>query len=118
MAATAEVKAVLASEPRDDGTATLPIELNEIPGAVWQAELQSSMPEDMRVSLFERGGQKWALVTFSDGDTARAQAAFERALEGANEVSHESHLAAARARSSREQAARERQSSPPSEPKT
>jgi hypothetical protein len=118
MAAQAEVKAVLASEARDDGTATLPIELTEIPGAVWQAELQSLLPEDMRVSLFERGGQKCALVTFADGDPARAQAAFERALQGANEVSQQSHLAAALARSAREQAARERQSTPPSEPET
>jgi hypothetical protein len=117
MAAQAQVIAVLASEARDDGTATLPIELTEIPGAVWQAELQSLMPEEMRVSLFERGGQKCALITFSDGDVAGAQAAFERALEGANEVSQQSHLTAALARSARE-AARERQSTPPGEPET
>ena len=107
MAAQAQVKAVLASEVRDDGTATLPIELDAIPGAVWQTELQSLMPADMRVSLFERGGLKFALVTFSDGEPERARAAFEQALQGANEVSHQAHSTAASERYAREQAARD-----------
>lgn len=106
MAAQAQVRAVLVSETRDDGTATLPIELDTIPGAVWQAELQSLMPTDMRVSLFERGGQKCALVTFPVGQAQRAQLAFNAALEGANEVSQQAHRIAALERSAREQAAR------------
>ena len=106
MAAEAQVKAVLASEVRDDGSATLPIELDEIPGAVWQAELQSLMPADLRVSLFERGGQKCAVVTVPDGDIERAQAAFATALQGANLVSQEAHQAAAEERAKRQAAAR------------
>ena len=108
MAVQAQIKAVLASEERDDGTATLPIELDDIPGAVWQAELQSLMPEGMRVSLFERGGQKCALVTFSGGQATEALAAFEAALRGANEVSQEAYLAVANERKAREQAAVEK----------
>ena len=107
MAAQAHVKAVHGSELRDDGTATLPIELDTIPGAVWQAELQSLMPADLRVSLFERGGQKYALVTFPAGDAQRAEAAFNQALKGANDVSHQAHQTAANERAAREQAARD-----------
>jgi hypothetical protein len=106
MAVQAQVKAVLASEEREDGSATLPIELDVIPGAVWQAELQARMPEDMRVSLFERGGEKCALVTFSGGDAAAARAAFEAALQGANEVSQEAYSTVANERKAREQASR------------
>lgn len=104
MAVQAQIKAVLESEPREDGTATLPIELDDIPGAVWQAELQSLMPGDMRVSLFERGGQKCALVTFST-EVAQALAAFEHALRGANEVSQQAYLTVANERRAREEAA-------------
>ena len=109
MAVQAQVKAVLESELRDDGSATLPIELDDIPGAVWQAELQSLMPDDMRVSLFERGGQKCAVVTFPAGEEETARAAFLLALTGANEVSRISHVKAAEARNAREQAARQQQ---------
>jgi hypothetical protein len=105
MAVQAQIKAVLTSEEREDGTATLPVELDDIPGAVWQAELQSLMPADMRVSLFERGGQKYALVTFSVGQEANALAAFEHALKGANEVSQEAYLAVANERKARAEAA-------------
>src|SRR4051812_45862815 len=101
MAAEAHVKAVLASETREDGNATLPIELDAIPGAVWQTELQSLMPDDMRVSLFERGGQKCALVTFAAGQEQRAQAAFDLALKGANEVSAHAYAIVASARIAR-----------------
>jgi hypothetical protein len=104
MAVQAQIKAVLTSEAREDGTATLPIELDDIPGAVWQAELQSLMPAHMRVSLFERGGQKCALVTFST-DAAEALAAFEHALNGANEVSQQAYLTVANERKAREEAA-------------
>jgi hypothetical protein len=105
MAVQAQVKAVLTSEERDDGTATVPIELDVIPGAVWQAELQSLMPKDMRVSLFERGGQKCALITCAGGDKARALVAFAEALKGANEVSQEAYLAVAEARKARTESA-------------
>jgi hypothetical protein len=105
MAAQAMVKGVLPSEARDDGTAALTLELDTIPGAVWQLELQSLLPSGMRVSLFERGGQKCALVTYSLGDAEQALAAFEQALRGANQVSHEAHLVAANDRKAREQAA-------------
>ena len=113
MATQAQLKAVHASEDRADGNATLPIELDDIPGAVWQAELQALMPSDMRVSLFERGGQKFAIVTFPAGQSQSAEAAFKQALRGANEVSAEAHRVAASQRSAREQAARERQTVPP-----
>jgi hypothetical protein len=113
MVTQAQVKAVHASEDRADGNTTLPIELTDIPGAVWQAELQALMPPDMRVSLFERGGQKFALVTFPAGQALAAEAAFRQALQGANDVSNEAHRAAASQRSAREQAARERQTVPP-----
>lgn len=102
MAVQAQIRAVLASEERNDDTATLPIELDDIPGAVWQAELQALMPEAMRVSLFERGGQKFALVTFTAGQAAEAQAAFEAALRGANEVSQQAYLTVANERRARE----------------
>ena len=110
MATQAQVKAVHPSEDREDGNATLPIELSEIPGAVWQAELQALMPAEMRVSLFERGGQKFALVTFPAGQGDSAEAAFRQALHGANEVSDEAHRVAAEHRSER---ARARQTVPP-----
>jgi len=45
----------------------------------------------MRVSLLERGGQKYAVVAFPAGAEQRAQAAFSEALHGANHVSHEAH---------------------------
>jgi len=95
METRAQVKHVLPSEERDDGTATLPIELDVIPGAVWRSALQSLMPDDMRVSLFEQGGRKCALVTFAVGHDARALATFEEALREANEVSEQAHSAAA-----------------------
>ncbi len=110
MATQAQVKAVHPSEDREGGSATLPIELTEIPGAVWQAELQALMPTELRVSLFERGGQKFALVTFPAGQGESAEAAFKQALRGANEVSDEAHRAAAQHRSER---ARARQTVPP-----
>jgi len=113
MVTQAQVKAVHASEDRADGNATLPIELDDIPGAVWQAELQALMPSDTRVSLFERGGQKFALVTFPAGQAESAEAAFRRALHGANEVSADAHRVAASQRSARELAARARQTVPP-----
>ena len=103
MAVQAQLKGVRSSEARDDGTATLTLELDTIPGAVWQLELQSLLPEGTRVSLFERGGQKCALVTSSVGDAEQALAAFERALTGANEVSREAHLAAESQRKARQQ---------------
>jgi hypothetical protein len=62
------------------------------------------MPPDMRASLFERGGQKFALVTFPAGQARQGLAAFERALQGANEVSQQAHQAAANERIAREQA--------------
>jgi hypothetical protein len=99
MATQAKILGVL-EEPstRDDGTATLPVELDAIPGAVWQAELQCLMPRDFRVSLFERGSQKCAFLSFPAEQRQEAYDAFERALQGANEVSTEAYRAAARAR--------------------
>jgi hypothetical protein len=79
---------------------TLAIELDAIPGAVWQTELCSLMPTDVRVSLFERGKQKFALLTFPEGELERAYAAFEQARQAANEVSQQAHLAAKAARTS------------------
>jgi hypothetical protein len=102
MAAQAQVTAELANELREDGTATLTLELDVIPGAVWQLELQSLLPEGMRVSLFERGGQKCALLTFSAPDAGQARVSFEQALSGANQVSQEAHLIAANSRRARE----------------
>ena len=107
MATQANVVAVLRNEaPEDLGEetpapiTTLAIELDAIPGAVWQTELASQMPKDVRVSLFERGAQKCALLTFPEGQLERAYEAFERARKAANEVSHEAHLAARAARAS------------------
>jgi hypothetical protein len=97
MATQAKILEVLEAVPRDDGALTLPIELDAIPGAVWQAELQSLLPDGMRVSLFEHGTQKRALLTFPAELSSEAQSAFERALQGANEVSSEAHRAAAKA---------------------
>jgi hypothetical protein len=104
VAVQAKVKGVLSSEAREDGTETLTFELDTIPGAVWQLELQALLPPGLRVSLFERGGRKCALVTSTRGDTEQAVAAFERAVSGANQVSHEAHLVAANDRRARERA--------------
>jgi hypothetical protein len=101
METRAQVKAVLPSEARDDGTATLPIELDVMPGAVWRSALQSLLPADMRVSLFEQGGRKCALITFAVGHEAQALATFEAALQEANEVSEQAHSAAASERRAR-----------------
>lgn len=101
METRAQVKAVLPSEEREDGTATLPIELDVIPGAVWRSALQSLLPDDMRVSLFEQGGRKCALVTFAAGQQAQALATFTEALQEANDVSEQAHSAAASERRAR-----------------
>jgi hypothetical protein len=97
MATQANILDILEAVPRDDGALTLPVELDAIPGAVWQAELQSLLPEGMRVSLVEHGAQKRALLTFPAELLPEAHLAFERALAGANEVSRESYRAAAKA---------------------
>jgi hypothetical protein len=101
MATQATIKAVLEIEDQEElepsGQATLPVELDAIPGAVWQMELQGLMPADVRVSLFEKGSRKCALLRFAPGERDRAYAAFERALAGANAVSEQSHRAAAQA---------------------
>ena len=95
MQTQAEVIGVYEDETIVEGdTATLPIELDAIPGAVWQMELMSLMPKDVRVSLFERGGRKVALLRFPQGETRRAVEAFEAARVGANDVSRESHRVA------------------------
>jgi len=92
MATEAQIKSVLDEEAHEaDGMATLPIELDAIPGAVWQAELQSLMPEGMRVSLFEQGSRKCALLRFPIEQRPLAGEAFARALQGANEVSQQAH---------------------------
>ena len=104
----AHVKAVLEDEAViEDEVETLPIELDAIPGAVWQTELHSLMPPDVRVSLFERGARKCALLRFPRGTTEQAYRAFERALQAANEVSDEVHRAAQSARQARERADRD-----------
>lgn len=96
MQTQAQVKALLEDEVVIDGeTETLPIELDAIPGAVWQMELHDLMPPDVRVSLFERGAQKCALLRFPRGRAQEAYQAFERARQGANEVSHQVHQSAA-----------------------
>lgn len=104
MITQAQVKAVLMeddeAEKRED-VATLRIELDAIPGAVWQAELTSSLPPDVRVTLFELGAQKCALLTFPPGQQQYALEAFEKARKVANEVSDEAHAAARAARASR-----------------
>lgn len=105
MATQASVVAVLESEALEaepGGLNALPLQLDAIPGAVWQAELQSLMPPDVRVSLFERGARKCALLRFPRGASEHALAAFERARLTANEISREVHRHAAEAaRSSR-----------------
>jgi hypothetical protein len=94
----AQVKARLDDEAVVDGEIeTLPIELDGIPGAVWQMELHSLMPADVRVSLFERGARKCALLKFTRGGAEQAFEAFESALRTANEVSRELHQNAAQA---------------------
>ncbi|HYJ07868.1 MAG TPA: hypothetical protein VEX18_02640 [Polyangiaceae bacterium] len=104
MITQAQVKAVLTeddeAEQRED-VATLRIELDAIPGAVWQAELTSSLPPDVRVTLFELGAQKCALLTFPPGQQQYALEVFEKARKVANEVSDEAHAAARAARASR-----------------
>jgi hypothetical protein len=101
MATQANVTAILDEEVRDDGSvAVLAIELDAIPGAVWQMELTSLLPGDIRVSLFEQGARKCALLTYPQGERERALAAFEQARQAANQVSRDSH-AAARAASER-----------------
>ncbi|HKY34786.1 MAG TPA: hypothetical protein VJN18_02500 [Polyangiaceae bacterium] len=106
METQANVVAVLAEAPEDGDEAaagpitTLAIELDAIPGAVWQTELISLMPSDVRVSLFERGAQKCALLTFPEGQMERALEAFEQARQGANEVSQQAHQVAKAARAS------------------
>jgi hypothetical protein len=101
MVTQASIKAVLEIEEQDapepGAMATLPIELDAIPGAVWQAELHGLMPPDVRVSLFEKGARKCALLRFAPDQRERAYAAFEHALQGANEVSEQAHRAAAAA---------------------
>lgn len=94
----AQIKALLEDEAVVEGeTETLPVELDAIPGAVWQMELHSLMPPDIRVSLFERGSRKCALLKFPRGGAEQAFQAFETALQAANEVSHELHQSAAQA---------------------
>lgn len=96
MQTQAQVKALLEDEAVIDGeTETLPIELDAIPGAVWQMELHGLMPPDVRVSLFERGAQKCALLRFARGRAQEAVQAFDRARQAANEISHQAHLSAA-----------------------
>ena len=98
MQTQAEVKAVLESEAVVEGdTETLPVELDAIPGAVWQMELHSLMPADVRVSLFERGSQKCALLRFPRGQAQAALRAFDEARKAANEVSREVHRSASEA---------------------
>jgi hypothetical protein len=103
---TAQVIAVHADETVVEGEMEmLPIELDAIPGAVWQMELHGLMPPEVRVSLFERGSRKCALLKFARGHAESARAAFESALEAANAVSQEVHRSAAQAaRRLREQA--------------
>lgn len=115
MSNQANIKGFLESEAQEDeGTAALPVELDAIPGAVWQAELQSLMPPDVRVSLFEQGGRKCAVLRFPSGEVERAREAFVTALQGANEVSEQAHVAAKAALEARAQAKRGKQA--PAEP--
>jgi hypothetical protein len=97
MQTQATVLAVLDNEELDGDPTTLALELDAIPGAVWQMELQSLLPPDVRVSLFERGTQKCALLRFPAGDTQRALEAFEAARQAANEVSREAYRSASEA---------------------
>jgi len=99
METQAQVKSLLETEPVSEGeTETLLVELDAIPGAVWQMELHSAMPPDVRVSLFERGTQKCALLRFPRGQGSEAYEAFDAARQTANDVSREVHQAARRAR--------------------
>jgi hypothetical protein len=108
MAIQAQVRAVLEDEAQSgDEHGTLALELDAIPGAVWQTELASLMPHDVRVSLFERGTQKCALLRFPAGQKQRALEAFEAARQAANLVSEQAHRAAQTARQLRESAAPE-----------
>jgi hypothetical protein len=101
METQAQVKARLEDEVVIDGDIeTLPLELDAIPGAIWQMELQSLMPPDVRVSLFERGSQKCALLRFPRGGAEQAYQAFEHACRAANEVSRQAHASARAARAS------------------
>jgi hypothetical protein len=101
MQTQAQVLALLESEAVVDGdTETLPIELDAIPGAIWQMELHSLMPPEVRVSLFERGAQKCALLRFPRGDAEQAYKAFDVARQAANEVSQQVHQSARQARES------------------
>jgi hypothetical protein len=104
----AQVLAILRDETIVEGnTETLPVELDAIPGAVWQTELHSLLPAGVRVSLFERSARKCALLRFPAGQADDAVRAFEAALRTANEVSRESHQSArAAAREVREPAER------------
>ncbi len=96
MQTQAQVKALLEDEAVVDGeTETLPIELDAIPGAIWQMELHALTPPDMRVSLFERGSQKCALLRFPRGRAQEAYQAFDLARKTANEISHQAHQSAA-----------------------
>lgn len=105
----AQVKAVLEDEAVvEDEMETLPIELDAIPGAVWQTELHALMPPEVRVSLFERGARKCALLRFARGGGEPALRAFEAALQAANEVSEEVHRAAQSARQARAERESER----------
>jgi hypothetical protein len=110
MQTQAQVKARLDSEAVVDGdTETLPIELDAIPGAIWQLELHGLMPPEVRVSLFERGAQKYALLRFPCGQAEQAFQAFDSARRAANEASEQAHQNAARAaRHAREEVERER----------
>jgi hypothetical protein len=117
MATQANVTAVSIDPPDDDETGdaaassenptTLSVELDAIPGAVWQTELLALMPADIRVTLFERGTQKCALLAFPRGEQQRALEAFEAARKTANEVSEQAHLAAQAAREARQRLARD-----------
>lgn len=110
MQTQAQVKARLDRDAVVDGdTETLPIELDAIPGAIWQLELHGLMPPEVRVSLFERGAQKCALLRFPRGQAEQAFQAFDSARRAANEASEQAHLSAARAaRHAREELERER----------
>ncbi len=98
METQAQVKALLEDETVVDGdTETLSVELDAIPGAVWQMELLGSMPPEVRVSLFQRGAQKCALLRFPRGQAQQAYQAFDVARQTANETSHRVHLSARQA---------------------
>jgi hypothetical protein len=93
----AEIKGLLEDEIIvEEKTETLPVELDAIPGAVWQMELHALMPQEVRVTFFERGSRKCALLRCPRGQGAAAFESFVSALKVANEVSHELHLNAAR----------------------